>query len=61
VAGYDPDAAGFFWVAAQGGYGIQTSPAMGEASAALILGEAIPRHLAEHGVTAEALSPERLY
>ncbi|RWA48446.1 hypothetical protein AU476_32660 [Cupriavidus sp. UYMSc13B] len=25
VGGFDPDAEGFFWVAAQGGYGIQTS------------------------------------
>ena len=38
VGGFDPDAPGFFWCAAQGGYGIQTSPAMGEACAALALG-----------------------
>ncbi|MGH6993782.1 MAG: NAD(P)/FAD-dependent oxidoreductase, partial [Caulobacteraceae bacterium] len=25
VAGYDPDASGFFWLAGQGGYGLQTS------------------------------------
>ena len=29
VGGFDPAAPGFFWLAAQGGYGIQTSPAMG--------------------------------
>ena len=34
VGGFDPDAEGFFWVAAQGGYGIQTSAAMGQACAA---------------------------
>ncbi|MGL6236367.1 MAG: NAD(P)/FAD-dependent oxidoreductase [Segniliparus sp.] len=60
VGGYAPDAEGFFWVAAQGGYGIQTSPAMGEATAALVLGEQIPAHIAAHHVTAEALSPSRL-
>jgi D-arginine dehydrogenase len=60
VGGYAPDAAGFFWVAAQGGYGIQTAPAMGEATAALALGQQIPEHIAAHGVTAEALSPSRL-
>ena len=27
VAGHAPDAAGFFWLAGQGGYGIQTAPA----------------------------------
>ncbi len=28
VVGFDPDVNGFFWLAGQGGYGIQTSPAM---------------------------------
>lgn len=60
VSGYDPATPGFYWVAGQGGYGIQTSAAMGEASAALIRGEALPEHLASHGLTAEMLSPTRL-
>ncbi|ERG69427.1 NAD(P)/FAD-dependent oxidoreductase [Segniliparus rugosus] len=60
VGGYAPDAEGFFWAAAQGGYGIQTSPAMGEATAALALGEQIPERIAAHRVTAEALAPARL-
>lgn len=60
VGGYAPDAEGFFWVAAQGGYGIQTAPAMGETTAALILGEQVPPRIAAHHVTAEALSPSRL-
>ena len=33
VGGFDPTARGFFWVAALGGYGIQTCAAMGEACA----------------------------
>lgn len=60
VGGWDPQAPGFFWVAAQGGYGIQTSPAMGEACAALARGEAIPAHIATRGLTTAMLSPERL-
>lgn len=60
VGGFDPDVPGLFWVAAQGGYGIQTSPAMGEACAALVRGEAIPAHIAARGLTAAMLSPERL-
>lgn len=60
VGGFDADAPGFFWCAAQGGYGIQTSPAMGATCAALALGEAIPAHVARFGVTAEMLSPARL-
>lgn len=60
VAGFDPDAPGFFWVAAQGGYGIQTSAAMGEASAALARGLPLPQRIADFGVTAAMLSPSRL-
>jgi D-arginine dehydrogenase len=60
VAGFAPDAAGFFWCAAQGGYGIQTSAAMGEACAALILGDELPQHVRSFGVTAAMLSPQRL-
>jgi D-arginine dehydrogenase len=60
LGGFDAQAPGFFWVAAQGGYGIQTSPAMGEACASLVRGLPIPDHLANWGLTAEMLSPERL-
>ncbi|WP_425327981.1 NAD(P)/FAD-dependent oxidoreductase [Pseudomonas nitroreducens] len=60
VSGYDPATPGLYWVAGQGGYGIQTSAAMGEASAALIRHEALPEHLARHGLSAEMLSPARL-
>ncbi|MEP9317115.1 FAD-binding oxidoreductase [Pseudomonas sp. LABIM340] len=60
VSGYDPATPSLYWVAGQGGYGIQTSAAMGEASAALIRREALPEHLTRHGLTAEMLSPARL-
>ena len=42
VGGFDPATPGFFWLAAQGGYGIQTSAAMGELCAALVLRRAPP-------------------
>ncbi|MBU3056860.1 NAD(P)/FAD-dependent oxidoreductase [Pseudomonas indica] len=61
VGGYDPQAPGFFWVAAQGGYGIQTSPAMGQACAALVRGEPLPATLADFGLSADGLSPTRLW
>lgn len=38
VAGFAPDADGFFWLAGQGGYGIQTSPALSRLAADLVLG-----------------------
>ncbi len=59
VAGFDPLASGFFWVAAQGGYGIQTSAAMGEASAALARGLPLPERIAAFGLSADMLSPVR--
>ena len=60
VAGFDAAAPGFFWLAAQGGYGIQTAPAMGELCAAAIRGEAMPPALAAAGVTWAALDVARL-
>ncbi|HEX8602348.1 MAG TPA: FAD-binding oxidoreductase, partial [Pseudoduganella sp.] len=57
VGGWDPQVPGFFWVAAQGGYGIQTSPAMGEGCAALIRGEQLPQRIAAFGLTREMLAP----
>ena len=38
VVGFDAEAPGFFWLAGQGGYGFQTSSAIAELAAALILG-----------------------
>ena len=60
VGGFDANAAGFFWVAAQGGYGIQTSAAMGQACAALARGLPIPPAIADFGLTPAMLSPARL-
>ena len=59
VVGFDPKRAGFFWLAGQGGYGIQTAPAMGRLTAALATGATVPEDLAALGVTAEAVSPAR--
>jgi D-arginine dehydrogenase len=59
VAGFDPKAEGFFWLAGHGGYGIQTAPAMGRAVGALARGQAMPQDLEEGGVTAADLSPAR--
>ncbi|WP_024815127.1 FAD-binding oxidoreductase [Acidovorax sp. JHL-3] len=60
VGGPDAQAPGFFWVAGQGGYGIQTCAAMGEACAALVRGLPVPQHIQRQGVTETALSPQRL-
>ena len=60
VGGFDEEAAGFFWLAGQGGYGIQTCAAMGEACAALALGRRLPQRLVDFGLSASMLSPTRL-
>lgn len=59
VAGYDAAADDFFWLAGQGGFGIQTSPALGSAAAALLLNRPLPAALQQHGITPSALAPNR--
>ena len=55
VVGFAPDAEGFFWLAGQGGYGMQTAPALSQLAADLCLGRLSPL-----GQTVlEALSPGR--
>ena len=55
VAGFAPDSDGFFWLAGQGGFGLQTSPAMAAITASLIAGTPWP--VAD--VSPDALSPRR--
>jgi len=38
VTGFDPRTDGFFWLAGQGGYGVQTAPALSDIAAFLITG-----------------------
>lgn len=61
VVGFAPDAEGFFWLAGQGGYGIETSPAMGEGAAHLILHGALPCSFSVAGVSESDLSPSRSF
>ena len=60
AAGFDPEAEGFFWLAGQGGFGLQTAPTIAEAVEALIIGNSWPTALAAAGVTAADLIPDRL-
>ena len=59
VVGYDPRVENFFWLAGQGGYGIQTAPGISRLVAALARHQPIPADLAALGVAAADLSPER--
>ncbi|HEX7944527.1 MAG TPA: FAD-binding oxidoreductase, partial [Phenylobacterium sp.] len=60
IVGADPREPAFFWLAGQGGYGIQTAPALGMATAGLLVGGALPEGLLAEGVRAEDLGPGRL-
>ncbi len=59
VAGYDSKVEGFFWLAGQGGYGIQTAAAAGRLATELALGNGLPAEVADLGVSEAALSPAR--
>ena len=59
VVGHDPKVDGFFWLAGQGGYGIQTAEAAGRLAASLALGKSMPADIAALGVSDAALSPAR--
>ncbi len=59
VIGFEPAAAGFFWLAGQGGYGVQTAPAAGRTAAALALGEPLPDDVRARGLRPEQISPAR--
>ena len=59
VGGFDDSAPHFFWCCGQGGYGIQTSPAMGEACAARLLDRPLPAHITDQGLAFADLAPRR--
>lgn len=59
IIGYDRDVEGFFWLAGQGGYGIQTAPAIASLAMSLIDGKGVPAGLAARGLTAASVSPAR--
>lgn len=59
AVGYDAAVPGFFWLVGQGGFGMQTSWALGRTSAALLAGRPLPDDVLELGVDATLLSPQR--
>ncbi|WP_281400262.1 NAD(P)/FAD-dependent oxidoreductase [Sphingomonas sabuli] len=55
VVGFAPGADGFFWLAGQGGFGLQTAPVMARIATALATGAAWPAD----GIDPAALDPAR--
>jgi D-arginine dehydrogenase len=60
LIGFDPACAGLFWLAGQGGWGIQSADAAARLAAALLLGTPLPDALRRDGVDAAVVSPARL-
>ena len=58
VIGFDPHTDGFFWLAAQGGYGIQSAPGAARLATALALRAPIPDE-ADYAGIEPAVSPAR--
>lgn len=59
VVGEDPRRPGLFWLAGQGGYGIQTAPALARCLAGLMAGTGLPADVIALGVSEAQLSPGR--
>ena len=59
VVGYSNQVENFFWLAGQGGYGIQTSPALSRYASALALGEDLPRDVLAEGLNPSSISVDR--
>ncbi|RYF08920.1 MAG: FAD-binding oxidoreductase [Comamonadaceae bacterium] len=60
VIGWDNHVPGFFWLAAQGGYGIQSAAGASLLARQLVLGEPLADSLIREGVDVAGLSPARL-
>ncbi len=59
VAGFDPSAEGFFWLVGQGGYGIQSAPALGATAANLARGRPVSTDIIDLGLNLGDIKPER--
>jgi D-arginine dehydrogenase len=59
VVGFDSGQPAFFWLAGQGGYGIQSSPALGQYAADLLLGKELSEILRNAGLTGDEFRSDR--
>lgn len=60
LIGFDPRVAGLFWLAGQGGVGVQTAPAVARLTAALVTNTGLPDDLVAAGVMPDVYSPGRI-
>lgn len=60
VVAWDPQAPGFLWLAGQGGYRLQTAPALAQLASEIVLGLPTSPSLSELGVRPADSAPARL-
>ena len=60
VVGFDARAEGYFWLAGQGGYGVQTAPGLSQLATHLITHAPLSTGFEGLAAVIEALSPQRL-
>ena len=60
VVGYSSVAPSFFWLAGQGGYGIQTAPALARLAASQVLRNPMPSDIAAECLDLSEIDPSRL-
>ncbi len=59
VIGFDASAEGFFWLVGQGGYGIQSAPALSATAADMARGLPIPKSIIDLGLNPADMTPGR--
>jgi D-arginine dehydrogenase len=59
VAGFSDIIDGFYWLAGQGGYGIQSAPALAQYAAAEVMGQPIPDHILTERLDPQSIRPGR--
>lgn len=61
VVGFDPQVAGFFWLAGLGGFGIMMAPTLAVETASICTNGKLSSLLASSGLEAASLAPDRLF
>ncbi|WEX90501.1 FAD-binding oxidoreductase [Sinorhizobium garamanticum] len=59
VVGFAPGRSDFFWLAGQGGYGILTSPSLGQLAASLLIDTPMPKAFRSEALDPRSFSPAR--
>lgn len=59
VAGFSEQVEGFYWLAGQGGYGIQSAPGLAQFAAAQVMGQPVPEHILAEKLDPDTIRPGR--